>query len=102
LGEVMLPIGVRALLESPAASQLVPTVEAYLDCGCDAQRTARELGIHRTTLYYRLDRAAQVSGLDLHDGGDRLLVHLALKVCRLTGVPTRVASEPGVLLRGAG
>ena len=102
LSEVMLPHGVRALLESPAAGQLAPTVEAYLDCGCDAQRTARELGIHRTTLYYRLERAAQVSGLDLHDGKDRLLVHLALKLCRISGFPTPVASEAGALLRGAG
>ena len=47
-------------------------VETFLDCAGEVQRAARELRVHRTTLYYRLGRAEQISGLNLRDGRDRL------------------------------
>ncbi|MDG9723972.1 MULTISPECIES: PucR family transcriptional regulator [unclassified Streptomyces] len=69
---------VRALL-SPAHRELARTAEVYLDRAGQAGRTAAELGIHRQTLYYRLSRVEQLTGLDLDDGEDRLLLHMALK-----------------------
>ncbi|WP_432716021.1 PucR family transcriptional regulator [Streptomyces salinarius] len=73
---------VRALL-SPAHRELARTAEVYLDCAGQAGRTAAELGVHRQTLYYRLSRVEQLTGLDLDDGEDRLLLHMALKAHRL-------------------
>ena len=73
---------VRALL-SPAHRELARTTELYLDCAGQAARTAAELGIHRQTLYYRLSRVEKLTGLDLDDGEDRLLLHMALKRARL-------------------
>lgn len=73
---------VRPLL-SPAHRELARTAEVYLDCAGQAARTAAELGIHRQTLYYRLSRVEQLTGLDLDDGEDRLLLHMALKGARL-------------------
>jgi hypothetical protein len=73
---------VQALL-SPAHQELARTAETYLDCAGQAGRTAAELGIHRQTLYYRLSRVEQLTGLDLDDGEDRLLLHMALKGARL-------------------
>ena len=73
---------VRALL-SPAHRELARTAEVYLDRAGQAGRTAAELGIHRQTLYYRLARVEQLTGLDLDDGEDRLLLHMALKAARL-------------------
>ncbi|MEG3629108.1 PucR family transcriptional regulator [Streptomyces poriticola] len=73
---------VRSLL-SPAHRELARTAEVYLDCAGQAGRTAAELGIHRQTLYYRLSRVEQLTGLDLDDGEDRLLLHMALKGARL-------------------
>ncbi|MDN3248785.1 helix-turn-helix domain-containing protein, partial [Streptomyces sp. ZSW22] len=73
---------VRVLL-SPAHRELARTAEVYLDCAGQAGRTAAELGIHRQTLYYRLSRVEQLTGLDLDDGEDRLLLHMALKAARL-------------------
>jgi DNA-binding PucR family transcriptional regulator len=73
---------VRALL-SPAHRELARTAEVYLDCAGQAGRTAAQLGIHRQTLYYRLARVEQLTGLDLADGEDRLLLHMALKGARL-------------------
>lgn len=107
----LIPAGVAALLADPSAAVLVPTVETYLDCAGDAQRTARELCVHRTTLYYRLGRVEQISGLSLRDGRDRLLLHLVLGLRRLTAVSsdrlspvvsTDVETEPPKLRRRAG
>ncbi|MFB0618080.1 PucR family transcriptional regulator [Streptomyces sp. AGS-58] len=70
-------------LLSPAHRELARTAEVYLDCAGQAGRTAAELGIHRQTLYYRLSRVEQLTGLDLDDGEDRLLLHMTLKRARL-------------------
>ncbi|MEU5631279.1 PucR family transcriptional regulator [Streptomyces rishiriensis] len=73
---------VRPLL-APAHQELARTAEVYLDCAGQAGRTAAELGIHRQTLYYRLARVEQLTGLNLDDGEDRLLLHMTLKTARL-------------------
>ncbi|WP_329185821.1 PucR family transcriptional regulator [Streptomyces sp. NBC_01428] len=73
---------VKALL-APAHRELARTAEVFLDLAGQAGRTAAELGIHRQTLYYRLSRVEQLTGLDLDDGEDRLLLHMALKGARL-------------------
>ncbi|MFI9154820.1 PucR family transcriptional regulator [Streptomyces sp. NPDC053367] len=72
-----------APLLSPAQSELARTAEVYLDHAGQAGRTAAALGIHRQTLYYRLSRVEQLTGLDLDDGEHRLLLHMALKAARL-------------------
>ncbi|OXY90878.1 PucR family transcriptional regulator [Streptomyces diastatochromogenes] len=72
-----------ALLLSPAHQELARTAEVYLDRAGQAGRAAAELGIHRQTLYYRLSRVEQLTDLDLDDGEDRLLLHMALKRARL-------------------
>ncbi|MGW0884019.1 PucR family transcriptional regulator [Streptomyces sp. NPDC002671] len=70
-------------LLSPAQQELARTAEIYLDCAGQAGRAAAALGIHRQTLYYRLSRVESLTGLDLDDGEDRLLLHMALKRARL-------------------
>ncbi|MFC5834467.1 PucR family transcriptional regulator [Nonomuraea insulae] len=66
-------------LERADGSGRILTLEAYLDLGCDAQRTAALLHLHRTTVYYRLGRIAEILGVDLGDGLVRSHLHLALK-----------------------
>ncbi|MCF3104805.1 helix-turn-helix domain-containing protein [Streptomyces roseoverticillatus] len=73
---------VRPLL-APAHAELARTAEVFLDCAGQAGRTAAALGIHRQTLYYRLARVEQLTGLDLDEGEGRLLLHMALKAARL-------------------
>ncbi|WP_030774940.1 PucR family transcriptional regulator [Streptomyces sp. NRRL F-2664] len=72
----------RTLL-TPAHRELARTAEVFLDCAGQAGRAAAALGIHRQTLYYRLGRVEQLTGLDLDAGEDRLLLHMALKASRL-------------------
>jgi hypothetical protein len=76
-----LPDGLRRLLAGDPS--LVHTLEAYLDHAGDVKRTAAALSLHRGGLYYRLRRIEDVAGVDLHDGEDRLLCHLALRLARL-------------------
>ncbi|MFE3144231.1 PucR family transcriptional regulator [Streptomyces scopuliridis] len=73
---------IRPLLD-PVHAELAHTAEVFLDHAGQAGRTASALGIHRQTLYYRLSRIEQLTGLELDDGEDRLLLHMALKATRL-------------------
>ena len=63
---------------------LTETAEAFLDCAGSASRAAAALQIHRQTLYYRLARIGELTGLDLADGEARLLLHASVKAARLT------------------
>jgi DNA-binding PucR family transcriptional regulator len=74
-----LPPGVRALLDN---EQLSHTLETYLDLAGDVKRTAAELWLHRTSLYYRLRRIEEIAGVDLTRGEDRLLCHVALRLAK--------------------
>jgi hypothetical protein len=62
---------------------LTETAEVFLDCAGSASRAASALQIHRQTLYYRLARIAEITGLDLADGEARLLLHTSVKAARL-------------------
>jgi DNA-binding PucR family transcriptional regulator len=73
---------VRPLL-TPDHTELARTAEVFLDSAGQAGRTASALGVHRQTLYYRLSRIEQLTGLDLNEGEDRLLLHMSLKTVRL-------------------
>ncbi|GAA3166496.1 helix-turn-helix domain-containing protein [Blastococcus jejuensis] len=71
---------VAPLLADPA---LRDTAEVFLDCAGSASRAAEQLRVHRQTLYYRLSRITELTGLDLADGEARLLLHASLKAARL-------------------
>ncbi|NDL57566.1 PucR family transcriptional regulator [Phytoactinopolyspora mesophila] len=77
--------GLGRLLDDPECLPLLETLETYLDVAGNAQVTAERLNLHRTSLYYRLQRVEQLAGTDLKDGIERLALHLALKVARMTG-----------------
>jgi PucR C-terminal helix-turn-helix domain len=83
--------GISALLDERAATYR-QTVRCYLECAAQAQRAAAQLHIHRTTLYWRLARAAELVPLDLRRGEDRLKLHLALTLADLTHPPAGPAS----------
>lgn len=77
LREAVAQPGIDRLL-SEGGPELARTALAFLDEAGSAQRTAAALGIHRQTLYHRLERIEKLSGLDLGSGRDRLGLHLAL------------------------
>jgi PucR C-terminal helix-turn-helix domain len=82
--------GIGALLGERAGTYR-RTIRCYLECAAQAQQAAAQLHIHRTTLYWRLARVTELTGLDLHSGADRLSLHLALTLADLTH-PSRVSA----------
>ncbi len=77
LREALAQPGIDRLLHE-GGEELVRTARVYLDEAGSAQRAAQALGIHRQTLYHRLERIERLTGLDLDSGRDRLGLHLAL------------------------
>lgn len=65
--------------------ELRHTIERYLELAGDVQATARELSLHRSSLYARLEKAERITGLSLKSGEDRLALQLSLRLLLLTG-----------------
>jgi hypothetical protein len=84
---------VEALACHEAGKRLLETARTYLDMAGSAPRTANALHLHRTSLYYRLRQIQDITGLDLDDGRDRLLLHLGLRLAEL--------SPPGTTMTGS-
>ncbi|MBS1893910.1 MAG: helix-turn-helix domain-containing protein [Actinobacteria bacterium] len=73
-----LPEGIARLVETEPA--LAQTLTAFLDAGGDVKAVSERLSLHRSGVYYRLQRIEAITGLDLHRGDDRLLAHLAVRI----------------------
>ena len=59
-------------------ADLMSTARTVLDLGGDVTTAAERLHLHRTTLYYRLDRITELTGVDLRDGRSRTDLQIAL------------------------
>lgn len=53
---------------------LSESVEKYLEAGRNIQQAAEKMNLHKNTLYYRIQRAEQVAGIDLND--ENICFHL--------------------------
>lgn len=82
----MLPGGLLRLIEAKDRVHLLRTLEVYLDNAGGTASTAADLDIHRVSLYARLNRIEQITGMDLGNGQDRLALHLGIKLARLGGL----------------
>ena len=82
-------------------TELVRSVEAFLDNDGNVAGTAQKLFTHRHTIRYRLERVRELSGLDVGSTDGREKLSLGLKAMRVLGVaaPGGPATEPGT---GAG
>ena len=79
--------GLSRLLEVDAGDgTLTATLEAFLDHAGSIKKTAELLCVHRASVYSRLERIERIASVDLADGGDRLALHIGLKVAELIGV----------------
>jgi hypothetical protein len=77
LAATVLDSGILRLLDD-ADDRLATTAARWLELAGSVKDTAASLQVHRQTLYYRLQRIEQVTGLDLTRGEDRLRLHLGL------------------------
>lgn len=62
------------LLES-APPDVAALLTAFFDEGGSATAIAARFGVHRVTIYQRLERASKLIGLDLAKSDDRLVIH---------------------------
>lgn len=63
--------------------ELSRTLGGFFEANGNLARAAANLEVHRNTLVYRLERISELTGLDLDDPENRLVLHLALKVQRV-------------------
>ena len=79
-------------------TDLVATVEAFLDADGNVAGTAQRLFTHRHTIRYRLERVRELSGLDVGSTDGREKLSLGLKAMRVLGIAHRggPATEQGV------
>ena len=78
-------------------TELVKTLETFLDEDGSVARTSEKLFTHRHTIRYRLERVRELTGLDVSSTDGRERLGLGLKAMRVLGImPSRgPAHEPG-------
>jgi sugar diacid utilization regulator len=79
-------------------TDLLTTVEAYLERDGNVAATAQQLFTHRHTVRYRLERAKDLCGHDVTSTEGREKLGLGLKAMRVLGIaaPRGPATEPGM------
>jgi PucR family transcriptional regulator, purine catabolism regulatory protein len=78
-------------------TELVRTLESFLDADGNVAKTAQKLYTHRHTIRYRLERVRELTGLDVSSTDGRERLGLGLKAMRVLGIapPQGPAAEPG-------
>jgi sugar diacid utilization regulator len=78
-------------------TDLVLTLETFLEADGNVAGTAQRLFTHRHTIYYRLERVRELCGLDVSSSDGREKLSLGLKSMRVLGIASAggPASEEG-------
>ncbi len=88
-------------------TDLVQTLETFLDADANVAGTAQRLYTHRHTIRYRLERVRDLTGLDVSSTDGREKLGLGLKAMRVLGIATprgpatEDGTEGGRVRRGA-
>ncbi len=67
-------------------TELVRTLATFLEADGNVAGTAQRLFTHRHTIYYRLERVRELSGLDVSSSDGREKLSLGLKAMRVLGI----------------
>lgn len=79
------PEGLERLLshdEENPDMELAKTLETYYNCKLNASEAAKRLFIHRTTLFYRLNRIRELAGIDFDNPDERLHIMLCFALLK--------------------
>jgi sugar diacid utilization regulator len=78
-------------------TELVRTLETFLDADGNVAKTSEKLFTHRHTIRYRLERVKELTDLDVNSTDGRERLSLGLKAMRVLGIvpPGGPASEKG-------
>ncbi|WP_457974751.1 PucR family transcriptional regulator [Arthrobacter sp. D1-17] len=86
-GEILYRDAVRSFLSSTFRhrslsallrddGELAETLRVYFDASLDVAECSKRMGLHKNTVYYRISKAARVTGLDFGDPRDALVALL--------------------------
>jgi GAF domain-containing protein len=64
-------------------TDLLDTLETYLECAGNLTKTSERLFVHRNTLIQRLERLQSLCNIDLQERGNWLTLQVAIKVYKL-------------------
>ena len=67
-------------------SELLETLFAFMQNGCNTARTSALLNLHKNTLLYRLNRIKELTNNDLASGEDLFLFHLSIRALIYLGI----------------
>ena len=61
-------------------TNFIKVLLTYMECGCNGQKAAAALFIHRNTLVYRIEKLQKATGLDIRTFDDALTFKIAMMV----------------------
>jgi sugar diacid utilization regulator len=76
-------VGRIASYDTRKGTDLLDTLETYLECAGNLTRTSNRLYVHRNTLIQRLERLQSLCDIDLQERGNWLTLQVAIKVYKL-------------------
>jgi sugar diacid utilization regulator len=93
-GETIAPL---VVYDEQYETELVRTLDTFLDADGNVAQTAQRLYTHRHTVRYRLERVKELTGLDVASTDGREKLGLGLKAMRVLGIasPRGPAHAPG-------
>jgi sugar diacid utilization regulator len=66
--------------EGGQAAELARTIRVFTECSLNVKQTARRLGVHTNTVYFRLNRIDKLTGIDPRTFSGASLLITALKL----------------------
>ena len=73
----------KLLNDNQKNTELAYTLERYLGNERSLQKTAQELGIHKNTITYRIQKALELTSFNLDDPYVRMYISLSLTVLKI-------------------
>jgi DNA-binding PucR family transcriptional regulator len=67
-------------------SNLIETLEVFLDKDSNINEAAKELNVHANTLNYRLKRITEIGEVNFKDPNQKMLLYLDLKLAKYQGI----------------
>lgn len=75
-------------------TELLHTLQVYLDCCKDLNATAAAIGMHKNTIRYRINKCLELMHTDLEDGAEIFNVLFSIRVLNYCRTLNRIPADP--------
>ncbi len=82
-----------AAYDEQKRAEALRTIKCYIDNGCKFQPSAEQLGVHVTTLRYRIERIQDIFDIDFSDADTRFDFDLALRLRQFASYPANSETD---------